>query len=82
MPFKYMLKQSYMRVGLSLFYSVLDLKEQKQCLAYSWCLIYTSVLSLLAKIKHSMGASLAKNLPANAGDTRDTNSIPGSGRSP
>ena len=77
-----MLKQSYMRAGLSLFYSVLDLKEQKQCLAYSWCLIHTSVLGLLAKIEHSMGVSLVKNLPANAGDTRDKNSIPGSGRSP
>ena len=77
-----MLKQSYMKAGLSLFYSVLDLKEQKQCLAYSWCLIHTLVLGLLAKIKHSMGVSLVKNLPANAGDLRDTNSIPGSGRSP
>ena len=27
-------------------------------------------------------AQLAKNLPANAGDTRDMGSIPGSGRSP
>lgn len=49
-----MLKQSHMRAGLSLFYSVLDLKEQKQCLAYRWCLIHTSVLGLLAKIKHSI----------------------------
>ena len=28
------------------------------------------------------GALVAKNLPANAGDLRDTGSIPGSGRSP
>ena len=27
-------------------------------------------------------APVVKNLPANAGDTRDSNSIPGSGRSP
>ena len=79
-----MLKQSYMRAGLSLFYSVLDLKEQKQCLAYSWCLINTSVLSLLAEIKNSMGTSLVTNVPANAGDTRDSDSIwlKGPGRSP
>ena len=35
--------------------------------------------------KHSMGfpgGSVVKNPPANAGDTRDTGSIPGSGRSP
>ena len=28
------------------------------------------------------GGSVVKNLPANAGDTRDVGSIPGSGRSP
>ena len=28
------------------------------------------------------GAAVLKNPPANAGDTRDTGSIPGSGRSP
>ena len=28
------------------------------------------------------GVSSGKNLPANAGDTRDAGSIPGSGRSP
>ena len=28
------------------------------------------------------GGSAVKNLPAKAGDTRDTSSIPGSGRSP
>ena len=28
------------------------------------------------------GGSVVKNLPANAGDTRDAGSIPGSGRSP
>ena len=28
------------------------------------------------------GGAVVKNLPANAGDTRDTVSIPGSGRSP
>ena len=28
------------------------------------------------------GGAVVKNLPANAGDTRDTGSIPGSGRSP
>ena len=28
------------------------------------------------------GNTVVKNLPANAGDTRDTGSIPGSGRSP
>ena len=37
-------------------------------------------------ISHNKGASQAaravKNLPANAGDTRDTGSIPGLGRSP
>ena len=36
-------------------------------------------------ISHYMGfpgGSAVKNLPANAGDVRDTGSIPGSGRSP
>ena len=28
------------------------------------------------------GGAVVKNLPANAGDTRDTSSIPGSGRFP
>ena len=28
------------------------------------------------------GGAVVKNLPANAGDARDTSSIPGSGRSP
>ena len=28
------------------------------------------------------GGTVVKNLPANAGDTRDTDSMPGSGRSP
>ena len=28
------------------------------------------------------GGAVAKNLPANAGDTKDSDSIPGSGRSP
>ena len=40
----------------------------------------------LASTRYLSGASqvvlVAKNLPANAGDTRDTSSIPGSGRSP
>ena len=30
----------------------------------------------------SKGGSVVKNLPTNAGDTGDTGSIPGSGRSP
>ena len=30
----------------------------------------------------SQVVSVVKNLPANAGDTRETGSIPGSGRSP
>ena len=29
-----------------------------------------------------LGGTVVKNLPANAGDIRDTGSIPGSGRSP
>ena len=29
-----------------------------------------------------LGAQVVQNLPANAGDARDTGSIPGSGRSP
>ena len=31
---------------------------------------------------HSLAHSVVKNLPANAGDMRDTSLIPGSGRSP
>ena len=34
------------------------------------------------KIRASQVASVVKNLPANAGDTRDMGSVPGSGRSP
>ena len=30
----------------------------------------------------SQGGSVVKNLPANAGDSRDVGSVPGSGRSP
>ena len=34
------------------------------------------------RVRHSPVAQLIKNPPANAGDTRDVGSIPGSGRSP
>ena len=34
------------------------------------------------KFPHFPGGSVVKNLPANAGDARDTSLIPGSGRSP
>ena len=34
------------------------------------------------KIQPSQGALVVKNPPANAGDTRDVGSAPGSGRSP
>ena len=34
------------------------------------------------KIRASQVAPVVKNLPANAGDTRDMGSVPGSGRSP
>ena len=37
---------------------------------------------LLNKLKGFPGGSVVKNLPANAGDTRDAGSIPGLGRSP
>ena len=33
-------------------------------------------------LRQGYGGAVVKNLPANAGDTRDTGSIPGSGRSP
>ena len=34
------------------------------------------------KFPHFPGGSVVKNLPANAGDARDTSSVHGSGRSP
>ena len=46
---------------------------------------HSSLLSLLTKIKCSMGlprCSVVKNPPASAGDERDAGSIPGSGRFP
>ena len=50
--------------------------------------MYTVQLSNLLKnvntnlFKGFLGGSVLKNLPANAGDTGDAGSIPGSGRSP
>ena len=50
--------------------------------------MYTVQLSNLLKnvntnlLKGFLGGSVLKNLPANAGDTGDAGSIPGSGRSP
>ena len=44
----------------------------------SWALFYTC----LCKEMGFPGGIGIKNLPANAGDTRDAGSIPGSGRSP
>ena len=38
--------------------------------------------AILMKIKGSPRGASVKNLPANAGDTRDMGLIPGSGRSP
>ena len=45
----------------------------------SWLLIWR--LKGISHI-HPPGGSVVKNPPANAGDTRDTGSIPGSGKSP
>ena len=39
------------------------------------------ILELLHISKGFLGGAVAKNLPANAGDTRDVGSIPGSARS-
>ena len=39
-------------------------------------------ISHVAPVKMFEGLQMVKNLPANAGDTRDVGSIPGSGRSP
>ena len=41
-----------------------------------------SQLSIALYKKQAMVAQMVKNMPANAGDIRDTDSIPGSGRSP
>ena len=43
---------------------------------------HTQFLDFLIKVIILPGGTVVKNLPANAGDTRDVGSIPGSGRSP
>ena len=46
------------------------------------CLLITSAMTLEARIQRFPGIKVVKNLPANAGDTRDPgSSFPGSGRS-
>ena len=40
------------------------------------------LISYLLSVCASQAALVVKNLPANAGDVRDTSSIPGLGRSP
>ena len=45
-------------------------------------IIWSSLKEIKMKSWKVIGGSVVKNLPANAGDARDTNSIPGSGRSP
>ena len=40
-----------------------------------------TILTSITVIRASKGAVVVKNLPANAGDTGDSGSIPGSGRS-
>ena len=56
-----------------------------------WNILYLSVTSILVWSLNSIHyyshwtsqvALVVKNLPANAGDTRDTGSVPGLGRSP
>ena len=37
---------------------------------------------MFINVRHFPGSAAVKNLPAKAGDTRDVDSIPGSGRSP
>ena len=46
--------------------------------AMSW----TRLTSLMEQPQTSLVAQLVKNLPTNAGDARDADSIPGLGRSP
>ena len=43
---------------------------------------YITVYFSLVKCSSFPGGSVVKNLPANAGDVRDTVSVPGPGRSP
>ena len=64
-------------------------KRQLQVYAKSSSLELSEVLHLFQSINifsgfsiYFPGGSLVKNLPANAGDTRDAGSIPWSGRSP
>ena len=45
-------------------------------------IIWSSLKEIKMKSWKVIGGSVVQNLPANAGDARDTNSIPGSGRSP
>ena len=45
----------------------------------SWIIFFVFICSLYRDFP---GGSVVKNLPANAGDTGDMGSIPGSGRSP
>ena len=44
--------------------------------------LYNQFVQLYANKGGFPGGTVVKNLPANAGDARDTGSIPGSGRSP
>ena len=70
------------RTLFSLFLLVsvfLSLSLSIQNLGFLLCGTFTSVLSLT---RASLAAQLVKNLPAIAGDARDTGSIPGWGRSP
>ena len=55
----------------------------------TWVCNYTYIIFIQIKIHISIlscwgfpGGTVAKNLPADAGDARDETSIPGSGRSP
>ena len=45
-------------------------------------IIWNSLKEIKMKSWKVIGGSVVKNLPASAGDARDTNSIPQSGRSP
>ena len=45
-------------------------------------ILFSCVFILLIYVKDFPGGTVVKNLPANAGDIRDTGSISGSGRSP
>ena len=49
---------------------------------YVLALVLTTVLQCVGDVCAQFGGSAVKNLPANAGDARDTSSVPGSGRSP